>query len=255
MTHFSSSDIFKGQTALVTGGTSGIGKAIAIALASHGAHVAIIGTNPERGTKVVEEIKELTQENLATFYPVDISQTAAVDLAIKSILENRGAVDILVNNAGITCDQLLMKMSEEDWDKVIDVNLKSCYNTCHGLVRPMMKARKGIIINISSIVGLIGNAGQSNYAAAKAGMIGFTKSLALELAPRNIRANCICPGFITTAMTDELTEEQKKTILEKIPLGRLGTTQDIAEMVIFLASPAANYITGQTFVVDGGMVM
>ena len=248
-------NIFKDQTAIVTGGTAGIGRSIAIALASHGAHVAVLGTNPERGAQVVEEIKQLTNENRATFYPVDISQTPAVDQVIKSILEARGNVEILVNNAGITCDQLLMKMNEEDWDKVIAVNLKSCYNTCHALVRPMMKARKGTIINISSVVALTGNAGQINYTASKAGMIGLTKSAALELAPRNIRVNCICPGFIDTAMTQELTEEQKKAILGKIPLGRMGSPDDIAQMTVFLASPAANYITGQVIVVDGGMVM
>ena len=252
---FLSAEALKGQTAIVTGATAGIGRAIAIQLALNGAYVAILGTNAERGAAVVAEIQQRTQLDAADFFPVNVAITASVDQVMKQILEKKGAVDILVNNAGITCDQLLMKMNEEDWDKVIDVNLKSCYNTCHALVRSMMKARKGTIINISSVVGLTGNAGQANYAAAKAGMIGFTKSLALELAPRNIRVNCICPGFIDTAMTQELTEEQKGAILKKIPLGYMGTPEDIAHLTAFLVSSNARYITGQVLVVDGGMVM
>lgn len=248
--------ILKGQNALVTGGTAGIGKAIAIQLAVQGARVAIFGTNAERGAQVISEIQQLTNDSSrAEFYSVDVSQTALVDKTMKDVLDKFKNIDILVNNAGITRDQLLLKMSEDDWDKVMDVNLKSCYNTCKALVRSMMKERKGVIINISSIVGITGNAGQLNYASSKAALIGFTKSLAKELAPRNIRVNCVCPGFIDTAMTQDMTEKQKTDILAQIPLGRMGTPDDIAQTVLFLASPSATFITGQTVVVDGGMVM
>jgi 3-oxoacyl-[acyl-carrier protein] reductase len=249
------SDNFKDQTAIVTGGNAGIGKAIATTLAAHGAKVAIFGTHVERGQEVVKEINQMTDSNRATFYQVDVSQTAEVDKAIQQVLELFGHVDILVNNAGITRDQLLMKMTEEDWDKVMDINAKSCYNTCRALIRQMMKARKGSIINISSVVGLTGNKGQVNYAASKAAMIGLTKALAKEVASRNIRVNCICPGYIETPMTDVLTPEQKEAILSQIPLGRMGSPNDIAQMVLFLAGNTANYMTGQVLVVDGGMVM
>jgi 3-oxoacyl-[acyl-carrier protein] reductase len=243
------------QIAIVTGGNAGIGKAIAIKFAQAGAKVAIFGTNPKTGQEVVDEIRQLTGEDKAEFFAVDIAKTAAVDEVIKKVLEKHGQIDILVNNAGVTADQLLMKMTEEEWDKVIDVNLKSCYNTCHAIVRPMMKARKGRIINISSVVGLTGNAGQTNYAASKAGMIGFTKALAKEVATRNILVNCIAPGFIETKMTGVLTDAQKENILKGIPLGQLGSPEDIANAAWFLASPLANYITGQVLAVDGGMVM
>ncbi len=238
------------QTAIVTGGTAGIGKAIALTLAQAGARVAIFGTNLERGKKIVEEIG-----GNALFIPVDISKTADVDAAIKQVLDQFKQVDILVNNAGITSDQLIMKMSEEEWDKVMAVNVKSCYNTSHALVRPMMKARKGKIINMSSVIGLTGNPGQVNYAASKAAIIGFTKALALELASRNICVNCVAPGFIETAMTEILTDAQKEATLAKIPLGRMGQPNDIANTVLFLASSLSDYITGQVFTVDGGMVM
>lgn len=248
------SELLKGQIAIVTGGNAGIGKSIALALAKHGAKVAIFGTNAERGAQVVEEIQQLTkQKDSATFHRVDVAKTNDVDQAVKQVLEAYGTVDILVNNAGINRDQLLMKMSEEDWDTVIDVNLKSCYNTSRALVRTMMKARKGTIINISSVVGLTGNAGQANYAASKAAMIGLTKALAKELAPRNIRVNCICPGYIDTAMTTVLTDAQKAALLAKIPLERIGSPEDIAQATLFLA--LSNYITGQVVTVDGGMVM
>ncbi len=253
--HVMKSDLLKGQHAIVTGGTAGIGKAIAISLAAHGAQVAVFGTNIERGAQVVAEIKQLTQEDRAQFYQVDITKTAEVDAAIGKTLQAFGSVQILVNNAGITRDQLLLKMSEEDWDNVIDTNVKSCYNTCHALVRPMMKARNGVIINMSSVIGLTGNIGQANYAASKAAIIGLTKALAKELASRSIRVNCICPGFIETAMTDAMTAEQKEATLSKIPLARMGTAADIANAVLFLVSPLASYITGQIMVVDGGMVI
>jgi 3-oxoacyl-[acyl-carrier protein] reductase len=215
----------------------------------------VLGTNSEAGRGVVEEIKQSYPGAQIVFYQTDVSQTAAVEEAMKKAIEQFGKVDILVNNAGITADQLLMKMSEEDWDRVLAVNLKSCFNTCRAVVRAMMKAKKGKIINISSVVGLMGNPGQVNYAASKAGMIGFSKALAKELASRNILVNCIAPGFIQTRMTDALSESQKETILKEIPLGRLGTPEEIANIVWFLASPLSNYITGQVVTVDGGMVM
>jgi 3-oxoacyl-[acyl-carrier protein] reductase len=243
------------QVAIVTGGNAGIGKAIAQKLAEEGAKVAILGTNMETGIAAVAEIKQSLPSAQVRFYKVDVSLTSAVDEVIKKISEDIGPVDILVNNAGITADQLLMKMSEEEWDRVLAVNLKSCYNTCRAVVRSMMKAKKGKIINISSVVGLMGNPGQANYAASKAGMIGFSKALAKELASRNILVNCIAPGFIQTKMTDVLSDQQKETILKEIPLGRLGEAKEVAHAVWFLASPLSNYMTGQVISIDGGMVM
>jgi 3-oxoacyl-[acyl-carrier protein] reductase len=243
------------QVAIVTGGNAGIGKAIALKLAQEGAKVAIMGTNAETGAATVAEIKQSHPASHVLFYQVDVAKTSAVEETIKQIIEQLGKVDILVNNAGVTADQLLMKMSEEEWDRVLAVNLKSCYNTCRAVVRAMMKAKKGKIINISSVVGLMGNAGQANYAASKAGMIGFSKALAKELAPRNILVNCVAPGFIKTKMTDALTDGQKETILKEIPLGRLGDAAEIAHAVWFLASPLSNYMTGQVMTIDGGMVM
>jgi len=248
-------NLLKGQTAIVTGGTAGIGKAIALKFAEQGARVAIIGTNEARGVSVIEEINQKYPENKALFFQVDVANHEASKDVVKQILDLFQHVDILVNNAGITRDQLLMKMSENDWDNVLEVNLKSCYNFCYALVRPMMKARKGKIINMSSVIGLIGNAGQVNYAASKAAVIGFTKALAKELAPRNICVNCIAPGFIETPMTDAMTEDQKKATIAAIPLGKMGKPCDIANAALFIASPLADYITGQVVVVDGGMVM
>jgi 3-oxoacyl-[acyl-carrier protein] reductase len=248
-------NLLKGQIAIVTGATAGIGKAIALQLCQHGAHVAILGTNSERGMQVAHLANQIEGSGGAEFYSVNVSSYEEVEKVIKSVLEKRGRVDILVNNAGITRDQLLLKMSEEDWDNVMDVNVKSCYNTCKALVRFFLKAKKGKIINVSSVVGLIGNAGQTNYAASKAAIIGFTKSLAKELASRNILVNCIAPGFISTSMTDALDENQKKSALEQIPLGRMGAPEDVANLALFLASSLSDYITGQVFAVDGGMVM
>jgi 3-oxoacyl-[acyl-carrier protein] reductase len=249
--------LLKDKKTLVTGGTAGIGKEIALTYARHGAHVAIFGTNAERAAQVLQELENarvLPEQKFLSIL-VDIADKASVEAGVAQILEKWGPVDILVNNAGITRDGLLMKMSEDDWDRVIAVNLKSVYNLCQALVRPMIRARSGKIINISSVVGLIGNAGQANYAAAKAGMIGFTQSLAKELASRGVCVNCIAPGFIQTAMTDVLTDVQKENILKQIPMGRLGQPQEIAEAALFLASPMSNYITGQVLTVDGGMVM
>jgi 3-oxoacyl-[acyl-carrier protein] reductase len=249
--------LLKGKSALVTGGTAGIGKAIALLYARHGADVMIFGTNRERAEAVVKEMEDLrTDPNQKVgFVLVDVSKTKEVDQAIQEILGKWGKIDVLVNNAGITRDNLLMKMSEEDWDQVLNINLKSVYNTCRALTRPMMKARSGAIINISSVIGLTGNAGQVNYAASKSGMIGFTKSLAKELASRNVRANCVAPGYIETQMTESLPPPIKEAILTKIPLGRIGQPSDIAQAALFLASDLSGYITGQVLTVDGGMVI
>jgi 3-oxoacyl-[acyl-carrier protein] reductase len=241
------------HVAVITGGNAGIGKAIAIKLATEGAHIAILGTNSKTGSETVEEIKQLVPALKVNFYPVDVSQPSSVEATLKVILEDYGQIDLLINNAGITADQLLIKMSEEEWDRVIDVNLKSCYNTCKLVARSMMKARRGKIINISSVIGLIGNPGQTNYAAAKAGMIGFTKALAKELASRNILVNCIAPGFIETKMTDKLSQNQKEAILNESPLGRMGEPIEVANLVWFLASPLCHYITGQVLTIDGGI--
>lgn len=248
--------LLKGKKALITGGTSGIGKEIALKFAQAGAYVAVFGTSQERATQALEELKQLgTESQLFTADVVNVADKKSVEEAVQRLLENWGTIDILVNNAGITRDGLLMKMSEEDWDAVIDTNLKSVYNACQALVRSMIKARSGKIINISSVVGLTGNAGQVNYAASKAGMIGFTKALAQELAARNVCVNCIAPGFIRTRMTDVLTDAQKEGLMKKIPMGKMGDPEDIAEAAIFFASDLSKYITGQVLTVDGGMVM
>lgn len=250
-------NLLKDKKALVTGGTAGIGKEIALTFAKQGAHVAIFGTNSDRAAQVLQELEQarIFPEQKFLVELANISDKKAVDEAINRILTAWGTVDILVNNAGITRDGLLMKMSEDDWDQVIAVNLKSVYNTCQALVRSMIRARCGKIINISSVVGLTGNAGQVNYAASKSGIIGFTQSLAKELAARNICVNCIAPGFIKTSMTDVLTEAQKEGIMKQIPMGRLGHPQEIADTALFLASSLSNYMTGQVLTVDGGMVM
>ncbi len=247
--------LLKDKVALVTGGTAGIGREIALKFAGQGAHIIIFGTNAERAEEVVQLLKKEFPEQKFASKLIDVADKKTVDQAMQQIITDFGRVDILVNNAGVTRDGLLMKMSEDDWDRVIAVNLKSVYNTCQALVRPMLKARGGKIINISSVVGLVGNAGQANYAASKAGMIGFTQSLAKELASRNICVNCIAPGFVKTGMTDVLTETQKETLLKQIPMGRLGSTEDIANVAVFLASPLSDYMTGQVIAVDGGMVM
>lgn len=240
--------LLKGKNAVVTGGTRGIGKAIAERFLASGANVAIIGTNSERGETVAKNIG-------ARFYALDVSDRNAVEATMKQILEEMGSIDILVNNAGITRDKLLMKLTPEDWDDVLTTNLTSVYHTCQAVIRPMMKARSGKIINITSIVGLTGNAGQTNYAASKAGMIGFTKSLAKELGSRQVCVNCIAPGFIQTDMTDVLPEAVKEALLAQIPMGRLGAPEDIANAALYLASPFGDYITGQVLTVDGGMTM
>jgi 3-oxoacyl-[acyl-carrier protein] reductase len=246
-------DILKNQTAIVTGGTAGIGKAIAKTFIKYGARVAILGTNRERGMQVLEEIGMEGNSDRALFFKANVSSLQEVQQAIMEATHEFNHIDILVNNAGITRDQLLVKMNEKDWDDVMTTNVKSCYNTCHSLIRSMIKAKRGKIINISSVVGLTGNAGQVNYSASKAAIIGFSKALAKELASRNICVNCIAPGFILTRMTEILTEEQKTEILTQIPLRRMGSPEDIANMALFLASSLSDYITGQVFSVDGGM--
>lgn len=248
--------LLNGIRAIITGGSAGIGKAIAKEYLRHGAEVAIFSTNIAKGQQALEDLlKELNGTEKLKFYQVDVSNREAVEKSIKQVIEDFGGVDVLVNNAGITKDALLMKMSPEDWDRVLDVNLKSIFNMCQVLIRPFLKARRGKIINITSVVGLTGNAGQANYAAAKAGMIGFTKSLAKEVAARGICANCIAPGFIDTDMTAVLSDSQKQAILNQIPMARLGRAEEIAQAALFLASSLSDYITGQVLTVDGGMVM
>lgn len=249
--------LLKDKRALITGGSAGIGEAIALKFVQEGASVAILGTNSERLQKVHEAMEAARVHPDQKFLSLvsNVSSKASIDATVEQVVTSFGGVDVLVNNAGITRDGLLMKMKEEDWDSVIDTNLKSVYNLCSALIRPMMKARSGKIINISSVVGLTGNPGQTNYAASKAGMIGFTKALAQEVASRGIQVNCIAPGYIKTKMTDALTVEQQQVVLNKVPLGRMGNPEDIAEAACFLASKMSDYVTGQTLVVDGGMVM
>lgn len=248
--------ILLGKRALVTGGTRGIGRAIVRLFVKEGASVVFFGTSHEAAEEVKGELTPfLAKESTLSFIAVDVSDTKAVEGAYKEAEAAIGDIQILVNNAGITRDNLLLRMSEEDWDRVMAINLKSLYNTSRMAVRSMGKARHGKVINISSVVGLMGNAGQTNYAAAKAGVIGFSRSLAKEYAARNITVNCIAPGYIETAMTEKLSDPVKEKLLAWIPLGRLGTPDDVAQMALFLASPSSDYITGQVFNVDGGMVM
>jgi len=243
-----------GQIALVTGGSRGIGRAIALELAEKGAKVAVnfMGSR-DKAQEVVDKIVKAGGEALAV--QADVSSSGAVTEMFKVIEKELGKVSILVNNAGITRDNLLMRMKEEDWDKVLETNLKGVYNCTKAAIRNMMKQRKGKIINVASVVALTGNPGQSNYAASKAGVIGFTKSMALELATRGIQVNAVAPGFIVTDMTDELTQDVKGQLLIRIPLQKFGQSEDVAGAVSFLASTQSDYITGQVLNVDGGMVM
>jgi 3-oxoacyl-[acyl-carrier protein] reductase len=242
-----------GKVAVVTGGNRGIGKAISLALAKAGASVALCGTNEETLKEVSTEIEKVGVKCLAQ--KVDVSKSTEVEAFTKTVLETFGKIDILVNNAGITKDNLLIRMSEQDWDDVLSINLKSTFLMTKAFVRHMMKARQGRIINITSIVGVRGNAGQANYAASKAGIIGLTKTTAREFASRNITCNAIAPGFIQTDMTNALGDKDKEELLQQIPLGFLGETSDIANTVLFFASNESRYITGQVICVDGGMVI
>jgi 3-oxoacyl-[acyl-carrier protein] reductase len=244
---------FENKVALVTGAGRGIGRAIAEALGKAGVTVICVSYSESSCGSAAEAINAAGGKAVAK--AVDVSDAAAVAAASEELLNEYGNIDILVNNAGITKDNLLFRMSEDDWTSVIDTNLNSCFYWVKGLARPMTRKRWGRVINITSISGIIGNAGQTNYAAAKAGMIGFTKSLAKELASRNVTSNCVAPGFIKTDMTAQIADAAMDKILPYIPLKRMGEASDIANMVAYLASEEANYITGQVFTVDGGMAM
>lgn len=239
--------------ALVTGASRGIGSAVALGLGKHGATVIGTATSASGAEQITQSLQQAGIKGIGL--ALDVNDAAQIESVLKAISEQFGDVSVLVNNAGITRDTLLMRMSEDDWDSVLSTNLKSVFRMSQAVLRPMMKARSGRIINISSVVGHMGNAGQVNYAAAKAGMAGFTKSLAREVGSRGITVNCVAPGFIDTDMTRALSEGQRDNLLQHIPLGRLGQVQDIAAAVSFLASPAAGYISGETLHVNGGMYM
>jgi 3-oxoacyl-[acyl-carrier protein] reductase len=239
-----------GKTAFVTGSTRGIGLAVAQALYGAGARVAVVGRDAGRAQAVAAELG-----NRAAGVACEVADGTQVAAAVAAAESALGPIDILVNNAGLARDNILLRLTEEDWDAVLDANLKGAFHTTRAVIKGMMKRRAGRIINMSSVVGLIGNKGQANYAASKAGLIGFTKSIAKEYASRNILVNCIAPGFIETDMTASLPDEARATLLEEIALGRLGRPEDVAGTVLFLASDLAAYITGQVLVVDGGMVI
>lgn len=241
------------KTVVVTGASRGIGRGISLAMAAAGAHVALASRSADALHEVCKDITDAGGS--ASVHPCDISDGAAVAATFKTIAADHGGIHVLVNNAGVTKDNLLMRMSEADWQTPIAVNLSGAFHCIKNVVRPMMKQRFGRIINITSVVGVTGNAGQANYAASKAGLIGLTKSTAKELASRGITVNAIAPGYITTDMTADLAEDVKQKLSESIPIGRLGTPDDLAPAAIFLASDEAGYITGQTLIVDGGMVM
>lgn len=245
---------FDGKSAIVTGASRGIGREIALLLAKEGARVAVnYSGSKDKADEVVKVITESGGEAFAI--QADVSDADGVKIMVDKTLEMFGSIDILVNNAGITRDNLLMRMKEDEWDDVININLKGVFLCTKGVTRQMMRQRAGRIVNVASIVGVSGNPGQANYVAAKAGVIGFTKTAAKELASRNINVNAVAPGFITTDMTDALSEEVKSQMLSVIPLGKLGRPEDVARTVLFLLSEDAVYITGQTIHVDGGMVM
>ncbi|AOZ87312.1 3-oxoacyl-[acyl-carrier-protein] reductase [Bacillus xiamenensis] len=242
------------QTAVVTGASRGIGRSIAIDLAKNGANVVVnYSGNEAKANEVVDEIKALGQQAFAV--KADVSNAEEVQALMKQAIDTFGSIDILVNNAGITKDNLLMRMKENEWDDVININLKGVFNCTKAVTRQMMKQRSGRIINVASVVGVCGNPGQANYVAAKAGVIGLTKTTAKELASRHITVNAVAPGFISTDMTDKLDDNVQADMLKQIPLARFGAPEDISNVVVFLASEGAGYITGQTIQVDGGMVM
>ena len=241
------------KVALVTGAAQGLGKAIALGLAQEGARVVVSDVNLEEAQRTVKEIESLGRQTLV--FKADVSQSKEVNEMVDKILDKLGKIDILINNAGITADALLIRMKEADWDRVIEINLKGAFNCLKAVAKPMFKARSGKVVNVASVIGLIGNVGQANYAASKAGIIGLTKSSARELAPRGINVNAVAPGFIKTLMTEKLAAAAKEEMRRRIPLGRLGTPEDVAEVVLFLVSDRASYINGQVINVDGGMVM
>ncbi len=249
--------VLEGKRSIVTGiskSGGGIGRAIALALAEAGADVAVAGhSSLEAAEGVAQEIEALGRKAIAALCAV--SEAAAVEKFMAQVLTSWGGLDIVVNNAGTTRDGLLVRMSEDDWDTVLDANLKGTFLMTRAALKPMMKQRAGKIVNISSVMGLIANPGQANYSASKAGLIGLTRTAAKEVASRNIQINAVAPGFIQTAMTDGMKDELKAALVKEIPAGRLGTPEDVAQAVLFLCSPAADYITGQTLTVDGGMIL
>ena len=243
----------KNKTAIVTGASQGIGKIIAFELAKSGAHVFCISRNKKALDSIVNKI--INDNGEASAYPCDITKPDNFKEIVKNIIDKYKNIDILINNAGVTNDALLMRMSNDQWDDVININLKGAFNCTKSVIRYMMKNKSGRIINITSIVGITGNTGQANYAASKAGLIGMTKSIAKEVASRGITANCIAPGWIATSMTDSLTDDIKNKFLSQIPINRIGSAEEIANTAIFLASDEAGYITGQTITVDGGRII
>lgn len=243
-----------GKAALVTGGGTGIGRAISLALACQGAAVAVVYRNSQAAAEeVVAEI--IASGGRAAALQGDVTQNAQVEDLIRQTLTAFGSLDIVVNNAGLTHDALVLRMTEEDWDSVLDTNLKGAFLMTRAALKPMVKQRRGKIVNITSVIGLIANPGQANYSASKAGLIGFTRTAAKEVASRNIQVNAVAPGFVETALTSKVSEEQMRSIRESIPAGRFGTPEDVAQAVLFLCSPAADYITGQTLTVDGGLIL
>jgi 3-oxoacyl-[acyl-carrier protein] reductase len=246
-------NLLEGRIAIVTGAARGIGRTIAEELARNGADLAVCDLQKDWCADTVNAVRGMGRR--AEGYGVNVSEGAAVNAMVDEVIKAFGKVDILVNNAGITKDQLLVRMSEEDWDAVLNVNLRGTFLFSKAIAKPMMKQRGGVIVNIASIIGLIGNAGQCNYAASKAGVIALTKSTAKELASRNVRVNAVAPGFIESKMTDALSEEIRQKMLDAIPLKRFGTPADVAKTVVFLASDASSYVTGQVVTVSGGMVM
>ena len=243
----------KGKVAIITGGARGIGRAIAHVFAREGCDIAICDINAEALETTRKEIESLGRHVVTGI--VDVTKAQEVDSFVQKTLDKFGKIDILVNNAGITRDSLLVRMSEADWDLVMAVNLKGAFNFTKAVSKVMMKQRDGRMVNIASIIGIMGNAGQANYAASKGGLIAFTKTVAKELASRNVRANAIAPGFIQTDMTAKLSDEVKSEMLKYVPLGKLGTVEDVAHLALFLAGDDSSYITGQVVLVDGGMVM
>lgn len=246
--------MLKGKTAVITGSGRGIGKAIALKLASYGANIVINDIpSSDYADETCEEIKAMGVDSIVV--KGDVRSTEDVQTLVNTALEKFGKIDIFVNNAGVTRDTLMLRMSEEDWDLVMDINLKGAFNCIKAVAKPMMKQRSGAIVNVSSVVGVMGNAGQANYSASKAGLIGLTKTTAKEFASRGIRCNAIAPGFIESAMTDKLPEEVKKEYFKAIPLAKFGTIEEVANVVAFLASDMSSYVTGQVINIDGGLHM